>query len=310
MSDRRSGAHLVEVRGLSHSYGERPALRGVDFSVGYGEIYGLLGPNGGGKTTLFRVLSTLLRPTSGSIGLMGDDLLQYPQRARKRIGVVFQTPALDIRLTVRENLHHHGHLYGLSGRALSARTAEAIDRMGLGARAGDLVQALSGGLRRRTEIAKAMLHEPALLLLDEPGTGLDPAARREFLSYLQHLRGARGTTVMLATHLMEEAAACDRVAILHEGRIVVEGTPASLVESIGGDVLLVSAREPSSLARRIEERFGTGVEIVNEQIRIERRRAHAFVTALVEAFPGEIDSVTFNKPTLEDVFVHHTGHSL
>jgi ABC-2 type transport system ATP-binding protein len=303
-------APAVDVSSLGHSYGARRALDGVSFSVQPGEIFGLLGPNGGGKTTLFQVVSTLLVPTDGTVRVFGDDVMSRPDRVREHMGVVFQKPALDRRLTVVENLRHQGHLYGLRGSRLTRRIGEVLARVKLEDRAGDLVAKLSGGLQRRAEIAKALLHGPQLLVLDEPSTGLDPSARRDVWQDLRQQRERDGTTVMLTTHLMDEAATCDRVAILHQGHLVALGAPDALTDAIGGDVILVSTREPARLAERIRARLGADAEIIGDQIRIERQRGHEFITELVEAFPGEIDAVRFGKPTLEDVFVHHTGQKL
>ncbi len=300
----------LDVASLRHRYGARVALDGVSFDVQPGELFGLLGPNGGGKTTLFQIVSTLLVPSEGTVRVFGDDVVRDPAGVRRRIGVVFQHPALDIRLTVEENLRHQGHLYGLRGKALAARIVEALRRVRLEDRSRDFVGTLSGGLQRRAEVAKSLLHDPQLLVLDEPSTGLDPTARRDMWQDLRQLRDQRGTTIIVTTHLMDEAAGCDRVAILDLGRLVALGTPTSLTEAIGGDVVLVTARDPERLAARIMQRFGTRADLVDGRLRIERERAHEFITDLVESFPGEIDAITFGKPTLEDVFVHHTGHRL
>jgi ABC-2 type transport system ATP-binding protein len=300
----------VAVEDLRHQYGTRVALDGVSFSVPPGEIFGLLGPNGGGKTTLFKIVSTLIAPSGGTVRVFGDDVVREPAAVRRRLGVVFQKPALDARLTVQENLRHQGHLYGLSGHALVERILEVLTRVRVADRHGDLVAHLSGGLQRRVEVAKALLHRPQLLVLDEPSTGLDPSARRDIWQDLSDLRKSEGTTVILTTHLMDEAAACDRVAILDAGRLVALDAPDSLTSSIGGDVVLVRTRDAAGLAARVADRFGVMAEVVDGQVRIERNRAHEFVTDLVESFPGELDAVTFGKPTLEDVFVHYTGHRL
>jgi ABC-2 type transport system ATP-binding protein len=297
----------VDVAHLGHRYGDRRALSDVSFAVNPGEIFGLLGPNGGGKTTLFQVVSTLMLPGEGTVRVFGADVVTNAAVARRSMGVVFQAPALDTRLTVIENLRHQGHLYGLRGAELSARIRDALSRVRLDDRGRDLVGRLSGGLQRRAELAKALLHRPPLLILDEPSTGLDPAARREVWQHLQTLRQRDGTTIMLTTHLMDEGASCDRVGILHEGRLVAIGAPDTLTQAIGGDVITITAREPASLAERIARRFDVHVEMVDDRLRLERERAHEFITDLVEAFPGEIDAITFGKPTLEDVFVHHTG---
>lgn len=304
----RQEAALV-VNQLRHMYGDRVALDDVSFDVPRGQLFALLGPNGGGKTTLFRITSTLLRPTSGAVQLFGIDVGRQPHEARQRLGVVFQSPALDRRLTVSENLRHHGHLFGLRGAELTARARQALSAVSLLERAGDLAGSLSGGLQRRAEIAKALLTRPAILLLDEPTTGLDLAARREVRDQLLACT-ADGITVVMTTHLMDEAAACDRVAVLHRGRLVAIDTPGRLIDAVGGDVIVVTAIHPSALAPKIQERFGVHVELVDDRLRIERAQGHEFVPALVEAFPGEIASITFGRPTLDDAFVHLTGERL
>jgi ABC-2 type transport system ATP-binding protein len=302
------GHPAIVVDSVVHRYGDREALRGVSFSVTAGEVFGLLGPNGGGKTTLFRVLSTLIRATAGTVSIEGDSVREQPGAVRRHLGVVFQTPALDDRLTVRENLKHHGHLHGLAGRALAGRTVEVLEALALGDRTHDRVSTLSGGLKRRVEIAKALLSRPRILLLDEPSTGLDPGARRELWDTLGGLRQQTGATIALTTHLMEEAAGCDRVGILHEGRLVALGTPADLTATVGGDVLWISAQsDAEDLAACIRARFDTAVDLVEGRIRLERPRGHEFLTDVIEAFPGRIAAVTLSRPTLEDVFVHHTG---
>ena len=293
---------ILIIESLTHRYGQRTALEKVGFSVRRGEIFGLLGPNGGGKTTLFRILSTLMAPTEGRVLLEGGPI------NRHRIGVVFQSPSLDKKLTVRENLVHQGHLYGLRGPALAGRIEGLLGRFGLADRANDFVEKLSGGLRRRVELAKGLLHQPELLLLDEPSTGLDPIARRELSDYLAELRKKDGMTALLTTHSMEEADRCDRLAIIDRGKLVAVDTPHALKERVGGDVISVGSTHPAELRVQIEKRFGLKAGLVDSAIRIERPRGHEFVPALVEAFPGEIDSVSVGKPTLEDVFIHLTGH--
>lgn len=301
------GAPALLVDAISHRYGDRLALDRVSLSIARGEMFALLGPNGGGKTTLFRIVATLVRATQGDVSVFGASVARDPATVRRHIGVVFQAPALDKRLTVAENLVHHGHLYGLRGAALRTRVDEALARVRLSDRAGDLVLSLSGGLARRAEIAKALLPGPSLLLLDEPTTGLDPGVREELWRDLRALRSA-GTTSVLTTHLMDEAAACDRVALLDRGRVVLEGRPDELTARLGGDIITIEAADPASLAARIGERFDLCAGVVDDVLRIEHDRAHEFVGRLVEAFPGEIRSIRFSRPTLQDVFVHHTGH--
>jgi len=298
----------VTACGLNFFYGQRQALNNVSFSIERGEIFGFLGPNGGGKTTLFKVLSTLVPSQAGTVRMLGRDLARDKAAIQRRMGVVFQHPSVDDKLTVGENLEHHGHLYGLRGSRLRERSRLMLERLGLSDRAADRVETLSGGLRRRAELAKALLHQPELLLLDEPSTGLDPGARREFNDYLAHLRRNEGVTIVLTTHYMEEAERCDRIAILNEGRMVAVAAPGELKERIGGDVVAVrSAGDPSTLMAKIDAALGLKSALVDGTIRIERPRGHELVRDLVERFGDQIENVTFGKPTLEDVFVHLTG---
>nr|MDP9267597.1 ATP-binding cassette domain-containing protein [Acidobacteriota bacterium] len=274
------------------------------------EIFGLLGPNGSGKTTLFRILSTLMLPESGRALVAGFDCATDPNQVRHRIGVVFQAKSVDVKLTARENLWHQGHLYGLSGTRLAKRIAEMLAHVGLSDRANDRVETFSGGMQRRVELAKGLLHRPQVLLLDEPTTGLDPGARRDMWLYLDHVREAEGVTVIVTTHLMDDAERCDRLAILNEGKLVALGTPAELksTSKLDGDVIVIEAREPESLAARIAQRFAVAPTVIENKIRLKRAHGHRFITELGEAFPGEIDAVSVARPTLEDVFIDLTGH--
>lgn len=276
--------------------------------MGRGEIFGLLGPNGGGKTTLFRVVSTLLPVQAGVVRLLGVDAAHDPGAVREQIGVTFQAPSLDRKLTVQENLKHQGRLYGLAGSDLRRRIDALLERLGLAARARDRVESLSGGLARRVEIAKGLLHDPPVLLLDEPATGLDPGARLDLWRYLRMLREHAGTTVLVTTHLMEEAERCDRLGILDRGRLVACGSPAELRDSIGGDCLTIEAHDVSALSEKIAARFSLSPQVVGRQLRIAAERGYALVPKLFEAFGGEISSLTVGKPTLEDVFMQRTGH--
>ena len=298
----------IRLDRITHRYGNRVALDNVSFEVRPAELFGLLGPNGSGKTTLFRILSTLMLPSEGRALVAGLDALTSPGALRREIGVVFQARSIDVKLSARENLRHQGHLYGLSGPALSARMEEMLGRVGLADRANDRAESFSGGMQRRLELAKGLLHHPSVLLLDEPTTGLDPGARRDLWQYLQTLRDQEHVSVLVTTHLMEEAEKCDRLAILNQGRLVALGTPADLKHEIGGDVILLEAVEPESLALRIRTRFGVDASVLERTVRIERENGHRFVTEVVESFPGEIQSVSISKPSLEDVFIHRTGH--
>src|SRR5713101_8250648 len=250
---------VVSVENLVHRYGDRTALNGVSFDVRPAELFGLLGPNGSGKTTLFRILSTLMLPTAGRATILGCDAAQEPARLRRQIGVVFQAQSVDLKLTAYENLWHQGHLYGLRGAALKRRIREILSRVGLADRSSELVETFSGGMQRRIELAKGLLHHPGVLLLDEPTTGLDPGARRDLWQYLQMLRDEERVSVLVTTHLMEEAERCDRLAIMNEGNLVALGTPAELKSEIGGDVIVLEAKDAASLSGKIRERFGIEV---------------------------------------------------
>ncbi|OFV97260.1 MAG: ABC transporter ATP-binding protein [Acidobacteria bacterium RIFCSPLOWO2_02_FULL_60_20] len=303
-----SGGAAVEVTGLSLAYGSRKALDELNFSVQPGEIFGLLGPNGGGKTSLFRVLATLVPPDSGRAVVFGCDVSREPRQVRRRIGVVFQAQNLDRKLTPAENLRHQGHLYGLRGAPLRARIEQILTQLELLDRKNDLVETLSGGQRRRVELAKGLLHRPGLLLLDEPSTGLDPGARLSLWKHLRSLQAAGGVTILLTTHLLDEAEKCDRLAILDHGRMVASGTPDSLKGEIGGEVILVDTAQPEILRERLRQRFSLDATPLGGKLRFEHPRGHEFIPQLVEAFPGEIQAVRVSKPTLEDVFLHRTGH--
>ena len=298
---------MIEVRNLTHRYGDRVALSNVSFEVKQGEIFGLLGPNGGGKSTLFRVLATMMAPTEGSANIAGHDVVREPAAVRRKVGVVFQTQSLDKALTVEENLRAQGHLHGLSGAVLRERMESAMTRLGIKDRRKDLVETLSGGLRRRVEIAKALLHRPQVLLMDEASSGLDPAARSDLSRHVEELRTQDGVTILLTTHILEEADRCDRLILLHQGRIVAAGSPTELRARIGGDVVVLETVEAQPLAERIEQRFGLRASALDGRVRVEIENGHRFIADVVEAFPGAIQSVGLHKPSLEDVFVKETG---
>ena len=277
---------MIEVQNLTHQYGDRVALSNVSFDVKKGEIFGLLGPNGGGKSTLFRILSTMMVPTDGHAIIAGQDVERNPAAVRRHVGVVFQSQSLDKALTVQENLRAQGHLHGLSGVILRDRMERAMERLGLSDRRKDLVETLSGGLRRRVEIAKALLHQPQVLLMDEASTGLDPAARRDLSRHVENLRQSEGVTILLTTHILEEADRCDRLVLLHQGKIVAEGTPAELRSRIGGDVVVLETADTKSLAAGIEQRFGLHPSVMDGRVRVEIQNGHRFIAEVVEAFPG------------------------
>lgn len=299
--------NTVEVENLTHQYGSKKALDKLSFSVGRGEIFGFLGPNGGGKTTAFKILSTLFPCEPGQVMIFGLDLAQDRTAIRRKMGVVFQAPALDKKLRVNENLRHQGHLHALSGTDLTGRIERDLGRVGLKERANDKVETLSGGLQRRVELAKALLNDPELLILDEPSTGLDPAARKEFWGHLEKLRKDKGMTVLVTTHYLEEADRCDRLLILNEGKKVALGRPEELKAEIGGEVLRLKSKDPEGLMRAITEKMNVKTILVGGILQIEQPKAHHLVAPLLEAFSGQILSLTLGPPTLEDVFIHKTG---
>jgi ABC-2 type transport system ATP-binding protein len=300
--------YAVRVAGLSHRYGSRQALCDLHLQIRQGEVFAFLGPNGGGKTTLFRVLSTLLPCQQGEVSILGFDLRTRVNDVRRRIGVVFQAPSLDKKLTVAENIRHQAALYGVRGNLLRERQQAMMDQLGIADRANELTETLSGGLRRRVELAKGMIHQPRLLLLDEPSTGLDPGARADLWRYLERLRNDAGVTIVLTTHLLDEAERADRIAILDRGSLVALDKPDKLRASIGGDTITIETEQAETLATAIREQFHVSAEVVGGRVRLEQTDAGTWVARLVEAFPDRVQSITLAKPTLEDVFIQKTGH--
>jgi ABC-2 type transport system ATP-binding protein len=301
----------ITIDTVTHKYGERVALDNLSFDVKPGEIFGLLGPNGGGKTTLFKLLTTLMPVQTGELSVAGFNVRTQPDEVRRSIGVTFQSPSVDIKLTVRENIVYQGRLYGLSGSVLRDRVSEQMERFQIADRAGDIVQTLSGGLKRRVEIAKSLLHNPQVLLLDEPSTGLDPGARFDLWRALQSLRADSGVTVLVTTHLMEEAEKCDRLAILDHGRLAALGTPDELRSGIGGDCISIQTHSPeqaADLARRIAAALQLTPQVFDSQLRLEAPEGAKLVHTLTSQYSNDIRSITLGKPTLEDVFIRSTGH--
>jgi ABC-2 type transport system ATP-binding protein len=300
----------ILVRDLVKSFGERRALDGISLEVRRGEIFCLLGPNGGGKSTLFRILATLALPDSGSAIVAEHDVLTAAPEVRARIGVVFQSPSLDGKLTILENLRCGGALYGLRGDELESRIRDSSAALNITDRLGDLVESLSGGLQRRAEIAKCLLIRPEVLLLDEPSTGLDPGARLDLWAALEDLRSRHGVTVLCTTHLMEEAARADRVGIVSGGKLVASGTPSELTSALGGDVIslgVMPGTGADQLARHLTEKTGVPASVVEGEVRLESREPYALAARVAGAFPVEIASLRIARPTLEDVFVARTG---
>ena len=306
-------AAAVEIESVSHDYGAVRALDQLSLRIAPQTLFGLLGPNGGGKTTLFRLLSTLLTLQSGRVQMLGLDLARQAADVRRLIGVTFQHPSLDRQLTVRENLQSQGQLYGLRGAMLRERIAEVGAQLGLADRLADRCQSLSGGLQRRVEIAKGMLHRPRLLLLDEPSTGLDPGARHDLWALLTQLSREQQVTVLVTTHLMEEAERCDELAILHQGRLVAEGAPAALRASLGGEILTVEALPGSAVGELLQSRWNIAATVQSDSRdrtiwRAEIDRQVVPLGALLESLKELATGVSLTRPTLEDLFIQRTGH--
>jgi ABC-2 type transport system ATP-binding protein len=306
-----TGAPRLRVTGLVRRYGARVALDGVGFDVAPGEVFGLLGPNGAGKTTAFRLLSGLLPPDAGTFALDGRTVSPADPAYRARLGVVFQEPSLDLKLSGRENLRLGAALYGLPRAVSEPRIAEALRVMELGARADEACAKYSGGMRRRIEIARVLLHDPDLLLLDEPGRGVDPDALRRIWDELDARKASRGMSLIVTTHQPEEAERCDRIALLDGGRITATGTPDELRARVAGDVVRVRGEKPEELAETIRARLGLAGSIVDGDVVLEAPRGHEVVPRVVELFPpGRLASVATSRPTLADVFAKLTGKGL
>jgi ABC-2 type transport system ATP-binding protein len=298
----------VSINHVSHRYGKRVAVDDLSLDIADGEVFAFLGPNGSGKTTLFRLLSTLIPLQEGAVAILGHDIRGETSHVRRQLGVVFQAASLDKKLTVAENLAYQGRLYGLASAELSSRKAELLAAVGLADRAGDRVETLSGGMKRRVELAKCMLHRPRLLLLDEPSTGLDPGARSDLWQYLRQVRERDGLTIVLTTHLLDEADRADRIAIMHDGRLAALGRPDALRSEVGGDAITIQTDRPAELSAAIADRFACQAQVLEGAVRLEQQAGHQWIPRLVEAFPAEIQTITLGKPTLEDVFITRTGH--
>jgi len=304
-------SNALQVEQVSFSYGDRLVLDKVSLQVGEGEVFCLLGPNGSGKSTLFRILSTALPLAQGRALVAGHDLATCARAVRTRLGVLFQHPSLDGKLTVIENLRCGGHMFGLHGKALEQRIKVVSGLVQIEERWKDRVETLSGGLKRRVEIAKALLPSPQLLLLDEPSTGLDPGIRLQLWNALVELRQSQDLTVVFTTHLMDEADRADRVAIMHHGRIVAEGQPAALCRALGDNILSLDfGAESLSLLPEIQSVFSPEAKLVDGKIHLELQEPHEMSVKLAGHYGSRLRAMTVSQPTLEDVFIHHTGVSL
>jgi ABC-2 type transport system ATP-binding protein len=305
----RAVGPAIRVQQLRKVFGEVTAVDGVSFEVAAGEIFAFLGPNGAGKSSTIHVLCTLARPTSGSVEVAGFDAVTHPDEVRRRIGLVFQEPTLDVQLTAAENLRFHAVLYGMPRRTRESRIDRVLDLVALRDRRHDLVSTFSGGMARRLEIARAMLHTPAVMFLDEPTAGLDPQTRARMWDDILMMRRTDNVTVFLTTHYMEEAEVADRIGIIDRGRLVALGTPSDLKAAVGSDSLGLRTTDDSRALVRVQD-AGYRAEAGPDGITVFIDDAEGAVGPIVELIGGGVRSVHVRRPTLDDVFLHFTGRAI
>ena len=301
---------VVEVVNLVKKFGDLVAVDHISFEVEEGTIFGFLGPNGAGKTTTINILCTLLQPTSGVARIDGFDVVREPHRVRQRIGLVFQDPSLDDRLTAWENLEFHGVLYGVPAPTRRSRIEGLLRMLELYDRRDDLVRIFSGGMRRRLELARGLLHCPRVLFLDEPTLGLDPQTRNHIWTYIEELRRRERLTIFLTTHYMDEAGNADRIAIIDHGQIVALDTPENLKRLVGGDVITVRTNENGRMAEELQSRYGVKAKECDEGLQFEVERGEEFIPEFIRTFRAPIASVSLRRPTLDDVFLKLTGRQI
>ena len=301
---------VIRVRDLVKRYGEIEAVRGIDLDVQPGEIFGFLGPNGAGKSTTISILCTLVKLTAGTATVAGYDVMRDPAAVRSNIGLVFQDPSLDAQLTGRENLEFHAFLYGLPAALRRERIDHALEMVELTERAKSPVITYSGGMKRRLEIARGILHYPHVLFLDEPTLGLDPQTRKRIWEYIHRLRQREGITIFMTTHYMDEAEFCDRIAIIDRGHIVALGTPSELKSQVGGDVITITASDSRVAADEIGAAFGLEPVVNDGTVRVEVPDAAAFMPQLFATLTVPVTNVASRRPSLDDVFLKLTGHEI
>jgi ABC-2 type transport system ATP-binding protein len=305
-----SSSPAIEVDDLVKSYGEIEAVRGVSFSVPPGEVFGFLGPNGAGKSTTINVLCTLAKPTSGAARVSGFDVVGDRDDVRRHIGLVFQDPSLDGYLTAAQNLRIHAELYGIDPRVVETRMDQMLEMVDLTDRRDQPVAAFSGGMKRRLEIARGLMHSPRVLFLDEPTIGLDPQTRSSIWRYIRALQESEGTTIFMTTHYMDEAEICDRIAIMDRGEIVVLDTPEALKASVSADRVTLGTEDNDAAIRALEDRFGIEATVAEGDVTFHVESGEAFVPRLFAELDVAITSVSVSRPTLDDVFMRHTGTTI
>jgi ABC-2 type transport system ATP-binding protein len=300
----------VLVDGLVKDFGDIHAVRGIEFSVAEGEMFGFLGPNGAGKSTTIKILCTLADPTAGTAQVAGYDVVTERSLVRRSIGLVFQEPTLDAYLTGEQNLSFHGELYGVPRTALKGRIDAVLEMVGLSDRRGDKVQTYSGGMKRRLEIGRGLLHSPRVLFLDEPTIGLDPQTRASIWEYVAQLREAEDITVFVTTHYMDEAEHCDRIAIMNEGELAVIDSPDALKSSIGKDRVQFRTEDDELAITRVREEFGLEAGMHEGSVTIAVANGAEFVPRLFSQLGVAITTVTVTRPSLDDVFMTYTGTTI
>ena len=304
-------AGFLRLEGLVRRFGDRVAVDGLTVDVARGEVFGFLGPNGAGKSTTFHLLTGLLAPDAGRVLLEGREAPPTDGRVRARLGVVFQDPSLDDKLTALENLKLGAALYGLGGTRAAARIEEMLALVELGDRAKEPVERFSGGMKRRLELARVLLHEPEILVMDEPSRGIDAPTQRRIWEQLLELRQKRRMTILLTTHQPEEAEHCDRIAVLDHGRVIACASPNALRSEVGGDVVTLEGDDAAALAAEVNAKLALPARVVDDAVVIEAPRGHELIPRIVEALPpGRLRAVGMRRPTLADVFVHLTGRGL
>jgi len=301
---------IIEVEHLVKRFGDLVAVNDISFNVEEGEIFGFLGPNGAGKTTTINVLCTLMKPTSGGARLAGFDVVRQQNQVRRSLGLVFQDPSLDIRLTALQNLNFHAWAYGIPGALRKQRIEEVLRMVELWDRRKEEVRNYSGGMRRRLEIARGLLHHPKVLFLDEPTLGLDPQTRNHIWSYILDLRKRENVTIFLTTHYMDEAGVADRIAIIDYGRIVALDTPDALRRMVGGDIVTLKTDDAEAAIAEVRNQFGIEAQRDGEAVFFEVKSGEEFMPLLVNNFKTELHSISMRRPTLDDVFLKLTGHEI
>ena len=301
---------VISVSGLTKEYGEVQAVRGIDFEVARGETFGFLGPNGAGKTTTIKILCTLANATSGTATVAGHDAATERDAVRRNIGLVFQDTTLDTYLTAEQNLRFHAELYGVPKAAVMPRMRQVMDMVGLWDRKGSLVSTFSGGMQRRLEIARGLLHAPHVLFLDEPTVGLDPQTRSSIWAYINDLKRREDITIFLTTHYMDEAENCDRIAIIDHGEIVAIDTPEALKASIGEDRVQIHTTDDEAAIAALADTFGLEAAMHEGAVTFSVASGEQFVPRLFAEFAVPIQSVSVSRPSLDDVFMSYTGTTI